>query len=231
MGKIEIEGECPRTGSAHSAWQYRHGSNSSILLILRSAIRARASVTPQTKTERGSSLSSCCNPLFWRLFCGAQGRNRTTDTVIFSHVLYQLSYLGGKRGITDRARPRLIVKPRATGKRLSMSPKTKQFHQAGAAITPTNGCLSAAAFTAPRVECAGPPPPPVPDHHPHLRLRRRRQSHSGQTTSAKGRHPRIVVSRTAGRPAPKAICRSGKAALCVPFRLQAAFQPIPHAHA
>ena len=25
---------------------------------------------------------------------GAQGRNRTTDTVIFSHVLYQLSYLG-----------------------------------------------------------------------------------------------------------------------------------------
>ncbi len=25
---------------------------------------------------------------------GAQGRNRTSDTVIFSHVLYQLSYLG-----------------------------------------------------------------------------------------------------------------------------------------
>ena len=25
---------------------------------------------------------------------GAQGRNRTTDTVIFSHVLYRLSYLG-----------------------------------------------------------------------------------------------------------------------------------------
>jgi hypothetical protein len=28
---------------------------------------------------------------------GAQGRNRTTDTVIFSHVLYQLSYLGEAR--------------------------------------------------------------------------------------------------------------------------------------
>jgi hypothetical protein len=28
---------------------------------------------------------------------GAQGRNRTTDTVIFSHVLYQLSYLGFTR--------------------------------------------------------------------------------------------------------------------------------------
>ena len=25
---------------------------------------------------------------------GGQGRNRTSDTVIFSHVLYQLSYLG-----------------------------------------------------------------------------------------------------------------------------------------
>jgi hypothetical protein len=170
-------------------------------------------------------------PIFWRLFCGAQGRNRTTDTVIFSHVLYQLSYLGGKRGITDRARPRVIVKPHATGKRLSMSPKTKQFQQAGAAITQTNGCLSAAAFTAPRVECAGQPPPPVPDHHPHLRQRRPRQSHSAQTTSGKGRHLRIVVSRTAGRRAPKSICRSGKAALCVPYRLQAAFQPIPHAHA
>ena len=26
--------------------------------------------------------------------CGAEGQNRTADTVIFSHVLYQLSYLG-----------------------------------------------------------------------------------------------------------------------------------------
>jgi hypothetical protein len=36
---------------------------------------------------------------------GAQGRNRTTDTVIFSHVLYQLSYLGaGPVGTTDTRR-------------------------------------------------------------------------------------------------------------------------------
>jgi hypothetical protein len=27
---------------------------------------------------------------------GAEGRNRTADTVIFSHVLYQLSYLGNR---------------------------------------------------------------------------------------------------------------------------------------
>ena len=35
---------------------------------------------------------------------GAQGRNRTTDTVIFSHVLYQLSYLGARRPFLARAR-------------------------------------------------------------------------------------------------------------------------------
>ena len=31
----------------------------------------------------------------WKLLRnGAQGRNRTTDTAIFSRMLYQLSYLG-----------------------------------------------------------------------------------------------------------------------------------------
>jgi hypothetical protein len=33
---------------------------------------------------------------------GAQGRDRTTDTVIFSHVLYQLSYLGLLAGQSTR---------------------------------------------------------------------------------------------------------------------------------
>ncbi len=33
---------------------------------------------------------------------GAQGRNRTTDTMIFSHVLYQLSYLGIWRELDGR---------------------------------------------------------------------------------------------------------------------------------
>jgi hypothetical protein len=37
---------------------------------------------------------------------GAQGRNRTTDTVIFSHVLYQLSYLGPqKKGLASDLMP------------------------------------------------------------------------------------------------------------------------------
>ena len=39
-------------------------------------------------------------------FIGAEGQNRTADTVIFSHVLYQLSYLGtageqGSRALTQ----------------------------------------------------------------------------------------------------------------------------------
>jgi hypothetical protein len=62
---------------------------------------------------------------------GAQGRNRTTDTVIFSHVLYQLSYLGGGRGSTIRAKTRLIMKPRGAGKRLSAEPDDATIRQPG----------------------------------------------------------------------------------------------------
>lgn len=34
---------------------------------------------------------------------GAQGRNRTTDTAIFSRMLYQLSYLGAGPAQKDRS--------------------------------------------------------------------------------------------------------------------------------
>jgi hypothetical protein len=33
---------------------------------------------------------------------GGQGRNRTSDTVIFSHVLYQLSYLASDAHFAER---------------------------------------------------------------------------------------------------------------------------------
>ncbi len=36
---------------------------------------------------------------------GAQGRNRTTDTAIFSRMLYQLSYLGSRAVAIDYAVP------------------------------------------------------------------------------------------------------------------------------
>jgi hypothetical protein len=35
---------------------------------------------------------------------GAQGRNRTTDTAIFSRMLYQLSYLGVSKGPRKKRR-------------------------------------------------------------------------------------------------------------------------------
>ncbi len=42
-------------------------------------------------------------------YSGAQGRNRTTDTAIFSRMLYQLSYLGAAR--RKAGRRRFIVRP------------------------------------------------------------------------------------------------------------------------
>ena len=48
------------------------------------------------RTKAPSDALSSLKEWRWRVEYGAQGRNRTADTVIFSHVLYQLSYLGRK---------------------------------------------------------------------------------------------------------------------------------------
>ena len=48
------------------------------------------------------SLATCH---FGRLV-GAESQNRTGDTVIFSHVLYQLSYLGASRPFSGRGSDR-----------------------------------------------------------------------------------------------------------------------------
>jgi hypothetical protein len=42
-------------------------------------------------------------PMLW--MDGAQGRNRTTDTAIFSRMLYQLSYLGIRAASKPGGRP------------------------------------------------------------------------------------------------------------------------------
>ncbi len=58
---------------------------------------------------------------------GAQGRNRTTDTAIFSRMLYQLSYLGageagrldyGRGGIKSRGGWRHVPRERFAGRPL-----------------------------------------------------------------------------------------------------------------
>lgn len=41
---------------------------------------------------------------------GAQGRNRTTDTAIFSRMLYQLSYLGAGAGIAVAIQRTVLVR-------------------------------------------------------------------------------------------------------------------------
>ena len=56
---------------------------------------------------------------------GAQGRNRTTDTAIFSRMLYQLSYLGIRRGDEPRCDRRVIE----SDARLRKHPGTA-FHEA-----------------------------------------------------------------------------------------------------
>ncbi len=48
----------------------------------------------ETMTPSGGSSKREHAPGMLSFDDGAQGRDRTTDTVIFSHVLYQLSYLG-----------------------------------------------------------------------------------------------------------------------------------------
>ena len=48
----------------------------------------------QTGQTLGSRTVSGPGYVWYRRRSGAQGRNRTTDTAIFSRMLYQLSYLG-----------------------------------------------------------------------------------------------------------------------------------------
>ena len=45
-------------------------------------------------------------------FGGATGRNRTSDTRIFSPLLYQLSYRGRKSGGADESRTRDLLRDR-----------------------------------------------------------------------------------------------------------------------
>ena len=60
-------------------------------------------IQPSTAKRYGSATNGRIQAITGALLNGAQGRNRTTDTVIFSHVLYQLSYLGPHFGL--RAEP------------------------------------------------------------------------------------------------------------------------------
>ena len=67
---------------------------------------------------------------------GAQGRNRTTDTAIFSRMLYQLSYLGRHPdgATSETVRPlewAPMAKGRALGKRVQSSLTTSSGSAGG----------------------------------------------------------------------------------------------------
>ena len=53
---------------------------------------------------------------------GARGRNRTTDTMIFSHVLYQLSYPGVAAAAVRGDRRAVGCGPMAKGRRIGNPP-------------------------------------------------------------------------------------------------------------
>ena len=61
-------------------------------------------MSPAVKPEHAISTNSLI--LLWD---GGQGRNRTSDTVIFSHVLYQLSYLASRTRSFEAVRTSTIT--------------------------------------------------------------------------------------------------------------------------
>ncbi len=78
---------------------------------------------------------------------GAQGRNRTTDTVIFSHVLYQLSYLGDRpreaAGKQSAGRYRGWISACPEPAKSPPRPAPAAKNQASAPIAARNRCFSA----------------------------------------------------------------------------------------
>ena len=96
---------------------------------------------------------------------GAQGRNRTTDTAIFSRMLYQLSYLGarprrclGRREAQAIQDARTPIKPRPAAWTAGPHPVPAAAREAGiarSATAPDRRRRSA------RCRTAAPPPPPA----------------------------------------------------------------------
>jgi hypothetical protein len=118
---------------------------------------------------------------------GAQGRNRTTDTCIFSAVLYQLSYLGPRSRPYEAATGR----PERGGYKGSISGCPGRENEA------IVGSLSGTQ-AAPRHAVR--PLPRLPSPAPHRR----------PTASDSDRHRHSGASRTAATPAPWACRRSDK---------------------
>ena len=127
---------------------------------------------------------------------GAQGRDRTTDTAIFSRMLYQLSYLG-------------TVPARGRERRFIVRPGSPVHHASPAA---TRG--AAASKRRPAGSTGRPRPRKRHKTSLNQRLRRRpwrREWRRNSTASGSGRHPGSARNKTAARPRRPACRRSGTA--------------------
>jgi hypothetical protein len=153
---------------------------------------------------------------------GAQGRDRTTDTAIFSRMLYQLSYLGrSRRGGRER---RFIVRPGSPVHHASPSASR------GAA---THGPTAKRARHSPHGDDGLPSQGDANCSknlrkslnrrlRRHLCLERRRNS----TASGSDLHPGSARNKTEAKPPGPACRRSGKAFACqIPGRF-----PCPGRH-
>ena len=72
------------------------------------------SMCPPAHASAASESRRSSKLLIWKILIGAEGQNRTADTVIFSHVLYQLSYLGtagSQRALEPRNHNRACHQP------------------------------------------------------------------------------------------------------------------------
>jgi hypothetical protein len=76
-----VNGSASTRNSAHFSAEWEH-------------TKSVPQACPRAKNGLAVALAGSDKTLILLAYHGAQGRNRTTDTVIFSHVLYQLSYLG-----------------------------------------------------------------------------------------------------------------------------------------
>ncbi len=139
---------------------------------------------------------------------GAQGRDRTTDTAIFSRMLYQLSYLGrSRRGGRER---RFIVRPgspvhhaspaapRGAATHLPMAKRARRSPQGEDGLPCKRGA-----------NC-----PKTRKISLNRRLRRHprcREWRRNSTASGSDRHPGSARNKTGARPRRPACRRSGKA--------------------
>ena len=137
-------------------------------------------------------------------WCGAQGRIRTTDTRIFSPLLYQLSYLGLAALVAEplRLAPLSDREDLANAAARGKMPNALKSTSNAATLSRLERSSANRCVSVPRRRSAR---PPRPDRRDPRQARRRRPS-----AIDRDRHRRSGASRTGDTPPPWAHRKSGK---------------------